>query len=138
MRVAGRERNRFVVVLSAACLAAYCWVSAGLRPFTLPIDVAVALPAVVVAILTWLLSRPGPPEGVDSQPVRWRNAAPWAGLFGALAALELVEYVSSPRQEHPTLSSIADDLMSTHPARAAMFALWLLLGWALLLRQSPA
>jgi hypothetical protein len=138
VRLAGREKNRFVVVLSAACLAAYCWVAAGLRPFTLPIDVAVAIPAVVVAILTWRWSRRGRPEGVDTKPVRWRNAAPWAVLFGALAVLELAEYVSSPRQDHPTLSSIADDLMSTHPARAAMFALWLLLGWALLLRQSPA
>lgn len=137
MRVAGGARNRLVVV-SAVCLAAYCWFSADLRPFTLPIDAAVAVPAAVVAFLTWRSWRGGIPEGVDSMPVTWRRAAPWAVLFGALVALEMAEYVSSPRQGHPTLSSIADDLMSTHPARAAMFALWLLLGWALLLRQSPA
>ena len=66
------------------------------------------------------------------------DAAPWAVLFGLLTAFEVAEYFSSPRRDHPTLSSIADSLMNTHPGRAAAFALWLLLGWALLLRRAPA
>jgi hypothetical protein len=138
VRVGVGTSNRLVVALGAVALAAYCWFSAGLRPFTLPISVAVAVPAVVVAVLTWRSSRPGVSEDVANQPAPWRRATPWIALLGALATLEIVEYFSTPRQDHPTLSSIADDLMSTHPARAAMFALWLLLGWALLLRQAPA
>jgi hypothetical protein len=33
---------------------------------------------------------------------------------------------------------MADALMNTHPGRAAVFALWLLLGWALFLRRASA
>ena len=52
----------------------------------------------------------------------------WSALIGALAVWELAAYVASPRQGHPTLSSISDDITSGHPARAVVFALWLLLG----------
>lgn len=126
------------MVLVAAVIVAYCWFAADLRPFTLPIDVAVALPSLVVAALTW--RRPDSRSFVagDTKVARGRGAAPWAVLFGLLAAFEVVAYFSSPRRDHPTLSSMADALMNTHPGRAAVFALWLLLGWALLLRRASA
>jgi hypothetical protein len=131
------SRSR-VVVLAAAVIAAYCWFAADLRPFTIPIDVAVAVPAVVVAALTW--RRPGSRSSMpaDTKATSGGNAVPWAVLFGLLAAFEVTAYVSSPRRDHPTLSSMADALMNTHPGRAAVFALWLLLGWALLLRRASA
>ena len=44
---------------------------------------------------------------------------------------ELVALFSSPREEHPTLSTITDEIMSVHPGRALVFALWLALGWLL-------
>ncbi len=74
----------------------------------------------------------------DTKATRRRAAAPWAVLFGLLAVFEVAAYLSSPRRDHPTLSSMADALMNTHPGRAAVFALWLLLGWALLLRRASA
>lgn len=52
----------------------------------------------------------------------------WSALIGALAVWELAAYVASPRQGHPTLSWISDDITSGHPARAVVFALWLVLG----------
>src|SRR5436190_7463674 len=57
--------------------------------FALPIDIAVAIsiPAVLGAFLAAI-------------PI-------WAGLFALLAVWELAAYLSSPRQTHPTLSSIA-------------------------------
>jgi hypothetical protein len=130
--------SRLVDVLVAAVVAAYCWFATDLRPFTVPIDAAVAIPSLIVAALTW--RRPGSGTSITAprKALRWRDAAPWAVLFGLLTAFEMSAYFSSPRREHPTLSSIADSLMNTHPGRAAVFALWLVLGWALLLRRPSA
>ncbi len=138
MRSGPLPGSRPIVVLVVAVVGTYCWFSADLRPFTIPIDVAVAVPSVVVAALVW--GRPGSTASMaaDRKEGRWRGAAPWAVLFGLLAAFEVTAYVSSPRRDHPTLSSIADSLMNTHLGRAAVFALWLLLGWALFLRRGAA
>jgi hypothetical protein len=129
--------SRFVVPI-AAVIGAYCWFATDLRPFTIPIDVAVAVPSVVVAALTWNRTGSRSSMPVDAKATGRRDAARWAVLFGLLAAFEVVAYLSSPRRDHPTLSSMADALMNTHPGRAAVFALWLLLGWALLLRRASA
>ncbi len=134
-RVAVLPRNRLVVVLVAAALGAYCWFSADLRPFTIPIGAAVAVPAVVVAILAWARSDSRTSIAAEQKAAR-RPAALWAVLFALLTGFEVAAYLSSPRRDHPTLSSMADALMNTHPGRAAVFALWLLLGWALLLRRA--
>ncbi len=129
------RRNRLAVVLVGAIIGAYSWFSADLRPFSIPIDAAVAIPSVIVASLAW--SQPGSRSArvADEKAPRRVDAAPWAVLFGLLTAFEVVAYLSSPRRDHPTLSSMADALMNTHPGRAAVFVLWLLLGWALFLRR---
>ena len=44
---------------------------------------------------------------------------------------KLLAYFSTPRHDHPTLSVIADEIMSVHVGRALMFLLWLALGWLL-------
>jgi hypothetical protein len=44
----------------------------------------------------------------------------------------------SPRHAHPTLSSIGDQIMGSHEGRAAMFFLWLAVGWSLFVRRAPA
>jgi hypothetical protein len=64
-----------------------------------------------------------------------RGRAVWVGLVLLLVGWELIAYFSSPRHDHPTLSTIADDAMSGHPGRAAAFALWLTLGWLLFVRS---
>jgi hypothetical protein len=125
-------------VLVAVVIGAYCWFSTDLRPFSVPIDVAVAVPSLIVAVLAWGPPGSRTPMAADRKVVKWRDAAPWALLFGLLTVFEVAAYFSSPRRDHPTLSSIADSLMNTHSGRAAEFALWLLLGWALLLRRAPA
>jgi hypothetical protein len=136
-RIGVLRRNRLVAVSVAAAIGAYCWFSADLRPFTIPIGAAVAIPAVVVAVLAWRRPDSRASIAADQKTAR-RLAAPWAVLFGLLTAFEVAAYLSSPRRDHPTLSSMADALMNTHPGRAAVFALWLLLGWALLLRRASA
>jgi hypothetical protein len=59
----------------------------------------------------------------------------WAVLAGALAVWQLAAFVQRPRQEHPTLSSLANALFESHPVRAAAFVLWLA-GAAALARRS--
>lgn len=122
-----------VVVVGVAAVAGYCWIAAGLRPFTLPIAVAVAIPEVAMAGVAWRRRVRGNPPAVSIR----REAVPWVTLLVVLAAWELTAYFSSPRQEHPTLSSIADSLGGTHVGRAALFAVWLLLGWALFGSRAP-
>jgi uncharacterized membrane protein len=74
---------------------------------------------------------------MDPELARARRlaGATWIGLVAVLLAWELTAYFSSPRHDHPTLSTVADYIMSSHPGRAAMFALWLALGWLLFVRS---
>jgi hypothetical protein len=116
----GRATWRLVAVVAAALV--YSWIASGLRPFTHPEAVAVSIPLVVGGI-AMLRMRP------DSTEVTRRGTWVWAALFAALVAWELVSYRLSPRVDHPTLSSIADWAMSTHPGRFVMFAAWLAVGY---------
>jgi hypothetical protein len=125
------SRSRtWLMVLAAAGVLGYSWIAAGLRPFTDPENVFVALPFLPVTVLAvWWR---GSPPAVSARPLPpLRGTVVWLVLFGALTAWELAALFSSPRDDHPTLSSIADTIMSIHPGRAAAFALWLALGAAL-------
>ena len=123
-------------LLVAILVAGYSWLATGLRAFTIPIDVAVGIPVVIVLDSSWRRSRlGGVPPALQHRPPR-RGVAGWAALTAALTAWELAAYKSSPRRAHPTLSSISDNITSGHPARALVFALWLLLGWGFFLRPA--
>ena len=126
-----RAGRRPWLLAAAALVLLYAWVAAALRPFTLPEDAAVALVWLPVAILVWRRSRRSGAVPPKPAPRSRRGGAVWIVLLGALLAWELVSYLSSPRDDHPTLSSITDSVMSTHPGRAAVFLLWLALGAAL-------
>jgi cytochrome bd-type quinol oxidase subunit 2 len=116
---------RVVAVVAAALV--YAWIASGLRPFTHPEAVAVAIPLVVGGIA---MLRMHAEDGDATQRGTWV----WAALFVALVALELVSYRLSPRIDHPTLSSIADSAMSTHPGRFVVFVAWLGVGYRLFRR----
>jgi hypothetical protein len=122
----------------ALAAAAYSWVAAGLRPFTLAQELAVAVPAaVIVGVAVLFAARERPADVSDRPPTRaWRaSAAVWLGLVVLAFAWQLGAYFSSPRSAHPTLSSLADEVMSTHAGRTALFLAWLALG--LLIATSP-
>lgn len=122
---APRVSWRVVAVVAAAL--AYAWIAAGLRPFTHPEEVAVAVPLVVAGIA---VLRMGPGSGEPTHRGTWV----WVALFAALVAWELISFRLSPRVDHPTLSSIADWATSTHPGRFGMFAAWLGVGYWLFRR----
>ena len=113
---------------------AYSWIAAGFHPFTWPMRVAVAVPVLGAMVFWWHQRGPADEEARPrAAGTRWCIAA-WIGLLVAAVTWELIALFSSPREEHPTLSSIGDDIMRTHPGRAATFAVWLLVGWLLFVR----
>jgi hypothetical protein len=126
---ARRVSWRVATVVAAAL--AYSWIAAGLRPFTHPEAVAVAIPIIVAGIATL---RSGARAGDAAVPESRRGIWVWRGLLGAFLVWELIAYRSSPRVDHPTVSSIADAVMSTHPGRFAMFAIWLAVGYRIFRR----
>ncbi|HEV2760997.1 MAG TPA: hypothetical protein VGV86_15665 [Acidimicrobiales bacterium] len=118
----GRPR-RWLPVVGAALAAAYAWVAAGLRPFTWPSLVSVAIAGIVAITLGTRNRRPSK----SSAHVR-SGALPWGVLCALLAAWELAAYAQSPRADHPTLSVLADQLLDWRPARALAFLAWMALG----------
>jgi hypothetical protein len=128
------------MALAAGVVLAYAWIAAGLRPFTAPENLLVAMPIIPVVLLAARRNRSRPdatrPRLAASR--HRRGAAVWVALAAGFAVWELSALFSSPRHDHPTLSSIADWIMSTHAGRAAVFICWLLLGAALALRPTRA
>ncbi len=120
-----------VLAAAVAVVLAYAWIAAGLRPFTHPEELLVVVPVIPVVILTARRALPaaGAPIERDEDGV-----TVWVGLVAALVVWELAALFSSPRSEHPTMSYVADRIMSVHVGRAAVFVLWLVLGGALALR----
>ena len=126
---APRASWRVVAVVAAAL--AYAWIASGLRPFTHPEAVAVGIPIIAAGIATLRLARRGPHAAV---PESRRGVLVWRGLLAAFLIWELITYRSSPREDYPTFSSITDAIMSTHPGRFALFAIWLAIGYGIFRR----
>ena len=108
--------------VSAALVVAYAWVTTGFRPFTLPALVA-TLGGGLVAIAFG--QRVAPPVASHG---RVRGAWVWATLGGAVAVWELQAFLQHPRAAHPTLSSLTNDLLQSHGARAGGMLVWLAVG----------
>ena len=57
---------------------------------------------------------------------------PWLAIAVAITSWELLELFSQPRKSHPTLSSLTDSALSTHPTRFVGYLLWMAAGWFLI------
>ena len=126
---APRVSWRVVAVVAAALV--YSWIASGLRPFTHPEAVAVGIPIVAAGIATL---RSALRTGQTAAPESRRGVLVWRGLLAAFLIWELISYRSAPREDYPTFSSITDTIMSTHPGRFALFALWLAIGYGIFRR----
>ena len=141
MRTVPSRPRTAAAAASVAAIAICSWLITYLRPFTVPIEIAVIVPALLVAVLAWRVVdrrtlKSGEPPSIN-RPI-WRAAGPWLALLAILSGLEIAEYFSSPRSDHPTLSSMADSLSSTHAGRATLFVAWLLLGVVLFMWRATA
>ena len=129
------------MVVGAGALAA---VAAFTHPFTLRADVVVAIPlvAMLVAQIAFAFrarhrrSASGASAIPAGGPLPFRRFIPWLVMFVVVVSFELFAYFEQPRQAHPTLSSLSDDLTRWQVGKAALFLAWLALGW-LFLRRRP-
>jgi hypothetical protein len=116
------------------------------RPFTLGADLVTAIGILLfIALQVVLLLRGRRKRATSDLPleedgpsgksgVGFRAFLPWIVVSASVVALELFEYFSEPRHDHPTLSSLSDDLTRWHAGHAVLFLAWLGLGWLLLKR----
>ena len=129
-RARSDNHSQWFVALVMVAAAVYSWIAAGFRPFTVAEEIMVAIPALAVFAAAWRPSRP-------PAAVQWSRAsvALLARAGRARGGVGAPRLLLDPRHDHPTLSVIADEIMSVHVGRALMFLLWLGLGWALV--RSP-
>ena len=101
-------------------MLAYAWWAVARPPFS------ATAAAVVVLAGTAALGLGAVRRRQVRTQVDLRRAGAWAALALAVGAWQLAAYLQHPRHDHPTLSSLANALLDSRPARAAAFALWLL------------
>jgi hypothetical protein len=111
-----------VKVAGAIVLVAYAALVATVRSFTWPALVLTAIAGTVVLVLA---ARQPARRAPGTRP---RGILLWATLAAAVIAWELVAYVQSPRDAHPTISSMIDALETHRPLRGLLFVGWIALG----------
>lgn len=97
----------------------YGWWAVSLPPFSATATAAVLLAGGVALVSGAYQPRRQRPE------IEVRGAAAWAVLVVLGGLWQVAAYLQHPRDEHPTLSSLANGLLDSQPARAAAFALWI-------------
>lgn len=103
------------------CLLLYAWWAVSHPPFS-----GTATAAVLVAGGAAVVSGAcGPRRERPEIEVR-RGAVAWAVIVAVGGLWELAAYLQHPRDDHPTLSSLANALLDSQPTRAAAFVLWIL------------
>jgi hypothetical protein len=104
------------------------------RPFTGGADLALLVPLLVlVGIAQTRRCRrrhDAPPR--TTRPSMFHFAVVvWSGIAAAVLTWELLALRSSPRSQHPTISSFVETVEQHHLGRIVLFVVWLWLGWIL-------
>jgi hypothetical protein len=116
-------RRVAALVSICTCGGAYAWWATGIRPFSRPADVAVAIPAALLLLAAWRAPAPRP------GPRRLSGALPWIALALVAVGLEAAGLALGGRSRAvPTLSTVADQALTWHVTRWLVFALWLGVG----------
>ncbi len=98
---------------------AYGWWAVSLPAFSGGATVAILGGGAVAILIGTVWRRPQEPRG------RTDGAGWWLVLVAMAAAWQLFAYLQDPREEHPTLSSLANAVLDSQPARAGAFVLWI-------------
>jgi hypothetical protein len=125
-----RPATSWMPAAGLAVAVVWSWFASGVRTFTRPAEVLTFVPALAVLLLT-LRPRARFTAGIAAARSPWRTLLPWVAALAVVLGWELSELFSKPRQGHPTLSSITNTLLSTHPSRFLGYLAWLLVGWML-------
>ena len=116
------SEHRSLAAPGALLLAGYAWIASGFQPFTTPSLIAIVGGGLVAMVAGPQLRLVAAPREA-APPVR--GAWVWAVLAGAISAWELQSFLQHPRHDHPTLSSLTNTLLASHPARAVALLAWL-------------
>ncbi len=122
---------------AVAAVATYAYVAAGTAPFTAGADALTAvafLPLGGVMVVSLARRRRRGLARLPAELAPGGAVVPWIGAVAALVVWELVTYAAgfaAGRHAFPTVSSLADQAFRWRGAKAALFALWLALGWGL-------
>jgi hypothetical protein len=117
-------------------IVVYSVVVGGFARYSWPATVVVLLPGVLVLWISWRIpSRPGSDPG----PIDTIGVVAWVSVFVGAAIWELITLLqqpslSTPSYDHPTLSTLTDPILASHPGRTIGMILWLSFGWFLLRR----
>lgn len=115
----GQNRARGRWLLASGLLLAYAWWVVSLPPFSGMATIIILITGGTAMVCGGLRRRPAP----RCPPVT--GVVPWALLATGAGAWQLAAYLQHPRADHPTLSSLTNTLLDSHPARAVAFVLWL-------------
>jgi hypothetical protein len=116
-----RGRLRATQLIAAVLLVAYAWWVVALAPFSGQATTAVVLGgAAAMAVGARQRRRARSPSARDMAGI-----ATWAALAAAAGAWQLATYLQDPRADHPTVSSLANEVLDSHLARAVAFVVWI-------------
>jgi hypothetical protein len=107
--------------LLALPVLGYAWVTAGLRPFTLPALAATLGGGLVAIVVGARLRRRSTVWEGETAAGAWT----WAALAGAIAFWELQSLLQHPRDDHPTISSLTNSLLQSQQSRTVALLVWL-------------
>ena len=115
-----------------AAVALFAAVVGSFRRFTLPVTLAVGVPAGIVLVWAW---RATPRRRVD-RPLGSAGVGAWLAVFVGLGLWELVALSMQPAltvnsSTHPTISVLLDPVFAHHLGRSVGIGLWVAIGWFL-------
>jgi hypothetical protein len=129
-------RRKSLWPVFAVAVLGYAAVAGGFERYSWPGTIAVVVPASVVLLVSWRGPLPGAPT-----PVRpyVRGSVLWAAVFITLGLWELTMLLMQPTLKtdswpHPTLSTLMDPVLVSHPGRTISMCVWAALGWFLVRR----
>jgi len=124
----------WAITLAAGGATADSVLAALSRPFTLRADLATGVGLATVVLIGLVNFRLHDRQEVvvthvpATRPGRPVTLA-WGALASAVVIFELVSYFATPRETHPTISSLLDVLAGHEVLRGLLFATWLGAGW---------
>ena len=121
-----RDRGRAAYLIIAVVLSAYAWWAVALPPFSGQATAAVVLGGSAATAVGARQRRRRSRGTGDTAGI-----AAWAALAAAAGAWQLAAYLQHPRADHPTLSSLANEVLDSHMARTAAFVVWIAVAWGL-------
>jgi hypothetical protein len=129
-----RDTTRVRYGVGIVVVLAYGYWFTDRRPFTGGADLALLVPLVVlvgIAQTRRFRRRHDPPPRTPRPSMFHFAVVAWSAIAAAVLAWELLALRSSPRSQHPTISSFVETVEQHHLGRIVLFVSWLWLGWTL-------